>query len=103
MTDLKKFDNLPEIIEVKELLLAKDVNSHIRLGWKLIDTYKSINADKKLIINYCIGWPKSAGNIKNTQDPGSFPDSLPELTKVTTSRSPVKRNITGKKRSIYSI
>jgi len=99
VTDLKKFDNLPEIIEVKELLLTKDVNSHIKLGWKLIDTYKSINADKKLIINYCIGWPKSAGNIKNIQ----APDSLPELTSVTTSRSPVKINISGKKRSIYSL
>lgn len=52
---------LPDILEVKELAHPQDVNSHIKQGWKLIDTYKATGLHEKQVIKYCIGWPKTAG------------------------------------------
>ena len=66
MTNLKKTQKLSEIVEVKELLRTNDVNAHIKLGWKLIDTYKSSSSAKEEVIKYCVGWPKSAGNLEKS-------------------------------------
>jgi len=57
----EKCNNLDDILEVKELNLIRDVNIHIRLGWKLIDTYKITSASQNEVIKYCMGWPKAAG------------------------------------------
>ena len=54
---------LSEITEVKELLFTQDVNTHIKQGWKLLDTYKATGIHEKQVIKYCVGWPKSAGQI----------------------------------------
>jgi len=55
-----KRNDLDEIIEVKELNLIRDVNIHIKLGWKLIDTYKTTSVNQSEVIKYCLGWPKAA-------------------------------------------
>lgn len=57
----EKYKDLQNITEVKELSLINDVNAHIKQGWKLLNTYKTASADQTQSINYCMGWPKSAG------------------------------------------
>jgi len=59
-----KFKELEDIVEIKELNQVHDVNSHIKLGWKLIDTYKTSSTSQTQSIKYCMGWPKSAGITK---------------------------------------
>ena len=54
-----------EMLEVKKLLTSNEVDSHIKLGWKLIGTFNSSCEKDKQAVNYCIGWPKSAGVIKS--------------------------------------
>ncbi|RDH84048.1 MAG: hypothetical protein DIZ80_07910 [endosymbiont of Galathealinum brachiosum] len=54
-----------EMLEVKKLLTSKEVNSHIKLGWKLIGTFNSSCEKDEKTLNYCIGWPKSAGKIQS--------------------------------------
>ncbi len=101
MSSLTKIKKIFEIVEIKELISPNDVNSHIKLGWKLINTYKSINTDKKQTINYCIGWPESAGNIQQ-------PDGLPALNassvkSSSVKSSSVKRKSSKKNKQIYSL
>jgi len=59
--DITKNQMLSDILEVKELAHPQDVNSHIKQGWKLIDTYKASGLHEKQVIKYCVGWPKTAG------------------------------------------
>lgn len=59
-TKNEKFKDLKDIAEVKELNLISDVNRHIKLGWKLLDTYKMISTGQNNSISYFMGWPKSA-------------------------------------------
>ena len=54
-----------EMLEVKKLLTSNEVDSHIKLGWKLIGTFNSSCEKDKQAVKYCIGWPKSAGEIKS--------------------------------------
>ena len=63
----EKLKSLKDIAEVKELKVISDVNQHIKLGWKLLDTYKTISADQNQSINYCLGWPKSAGVVDTSR------------------------------------
>lgn len=58
-TKNEKYKDLQNIAQVKELSLINDVNEHIKLGWKLLNTYKTTNASQIQSINYCLGWPKS--------------------------------------------
>lgn len=63
-----KLKDLKDIAKVKELHLLRDVNKHIKAGWKLIDTYKTISLNDNETIRYCVGWPKTANNdINNSQ------------------------------------
>jgi len=59
---------LSDIIEVKELSHPQDVNSHIKQGWKLLDTYTNADRHEPPLIKYCLGWPKSGGAL-NMQRP----------------------------------
>ena len=61
-----KNEKFKDITEVKELHLIKDVNRHIKLGWKLLDTYKTIGVDQNQSIKYCMGRPKSAGMVDHS-------------------------------------
>ncbi len=54
---------LSEITEIKELIHPHDVNSHIKEGWKLLNTFQAINSQETLMVKYCVGWPKSADAI----------------------------------------
>jgi len=60
-TKNEKLSKLDDIIEVKEFNLINDVNAHLKLGWKLIATYKTTTAQKTQVVKYCMGWSKSAG------------------------------------------
>lgn len=55
----EKYKDFQNISKVKELSLINDVNEHIKLGWKLLDTYKITASNQVQTINYCLGWPKS--------------------------------------------
>ena len=60
----EKYKDFQDISKVKELTVINDVNDHINLGWKLLDTYKTTASNKAQIINYCLGWPKSVPSGK---------------------------------------
>ncbi len=66
--NLNSTQPIHEMLEVKKLLVPSDVNSHIKLGWKLIGTFNSSSEHEKRMINYCIGWPKTAGNVKKPEE-----------------------------------
>lgn len=55
----EKYKDFQNISKVKELSVINDVNEHIKLGWKLLDTYKSTASNEVQTVNYCLGWPKS--------------------------------------------
>jgi len=81
---------LSEIVEVRELAHPQDVNAHIQLGWKLLDTYNATGTQEKQLFKYCVGWPKSAGalNTQNTVAHKGISES---------------KNISDRKRFIYSL
>lgn len=60
-TKNEKFSKLDDIVEVKEFNLINDVNTHLKLGWKLIATYKTTTAQKTQVVKYCMGWSSSSG------------------------------------------
>jgi len=60
-TKNEKLNKLDDIVEVKEFNLINDVNAHLKLGWKLIATYKTTTAQQTQVVKYCMGWSKSAG------------------------------------------
>ena len=60
----EKYKDFQNISKVIELSVINDVNEHIKLGWKLLDTYKSTGSSQLQTINYCLGWPKSIPSDK---------------------------------------
>jgi len=70
-----KFKELEDIVEIKELNQVHDVNSYIKLGWKLIDTYKTSSVSQSQSIKYCMGRPKSAVTGKPTTGRSIITDS----------------------------
>ena len=54
-----KYKDLDDIVEVKELKLIVDVNAHIKLGWKLLATYKTTSQNQNQSIKYCMGKPNT--------------------------------------------
>ena len=60
----EKYNDFQNISKVKELSVFNDVNEHIKLGWKLLDTYKTTASNQVQTINYCLGWPKSTPTDK---------------------------------------
>jgi len=96
-TNQTKARMLSEMIEVKELSHPQDVNTHIKQGWKLLDTYTASNGQQQGI-KYCVGWPKSAGSLNaisnttlNTPISGSQPGRAEQL------------KASGRKSFIYSL
>lgn len=55
----EKYKDFQNISKVKELSVINDVNEHIKLGWELLDTYKTTGSNQLQTISYCLGWPKS--------------------------------------------
>lgn len=59
--DLTLIDNL------KECKSYEDANEHLNLGWVLISTHITDYGhpvERHQNTNYCLGWPKTAGELK---------------------------------------
>jgi hypothetical protein len=54
---------IQSIIEVKELNYIYDTNAHLKLGWKLLGTFKVAVGPDSQAMNYCVGWPQGSGDI----------------------------------------
>lgn len=62
--DNRNFD----IIAIREVINAKNVQPYLDCGWVFIDSVPYHNNDGDSCITYSIGWLKNNGDIK-------FPDS----------------------------
>lgn len=56
--------DLTKIIKVLELRNAKDLNSHLDIGWLLIGTSSNQHSENGYYLSYSIGWSKNLGEVK---------------------------------------
>jgi len=57
-----------DIVEVKEVNLATDANAHIKLGWRLLATYKTTSPNQNQSIKYCLGKPEKSSKLTKSLD-----------------------------------
>lgn len=56
--------NKSEVIKIVEVWNARDVNSYLLLGWRIIETAGGKDLDGTPSVRYSLGWSEADGEIK---------------------------------------